>query len=55
MIMSNPLVVSPEYTECLEKLLKPDSCNTLKNELIEIFCGFWVFEYALWVKTKIWK
>ena len=24
----------------------------MKNELIEIFCGFWIFEYALWVKTK---
>ena len=27
----------------------------LKNELMEIFRGFWVFIYALWQKTKIWK
>ena len=26
--------------------------NTLKNELMEIFRGFRVFEYALWQKTK---
>ena len=29
-----------------------NSLNTSKNELIEIFRGFWVFEYALWQKTK---
>ena len=26
--------------------------NTSKNELLRIFCGFRVFEYALWQKTK---
>ena len=25
-----------------------NSLNTLKNELVKIFCGFRVFEYALW-------
>ena len=27
--------------------------NTSKNELIEIFRGFRVFEYALWQKRKL--
>ena len=31
---------------------KKNSLNTSKNELIEIFHSFWVFEYALWQKTK---
>ena len=26
----------------------------MKNELIEFFCGFWVFNNALWVKTRKW-
>ena len=29
-----------------------NSLNTLKNELVKIFRGFRVFEYALWQKTK---
>ena len=29
-----------------------NSLNTSKNELMEIFRGFRVFEYALWQKTK---
>ena len=29
-----------------------NSLNTLKNELMKIFCGFQAFEYALWQETK---
>ena len=29
-----------------------NSLNTLKNELVKIFRGFRVFEYALWQKIK---
>ena len=29
-----------------------NSLNTSKNELMKIFRGFRVFEYALWQKTK---
>ena len=29
-----------------------NSLSTLRNELMKIFRGFWVFEYALWQKTK---
>ena len=32
-----------------------NSLNTLKNELVKIFLGFWVFEYAIWQKMKIRK
>ena len=28
------------------------SLNTSKNELLKIFCGFWVFEYAPWQKNE---
>ena len=31
---------------------KITSLNTSKNELLKIFRGFRVFEYALWQKTK---
>ena len=31
-------------------LNKVNGLNTLKNELIKIFSGFRVFEYALWQK-----
>ena len=32
-----------------------NSLNTLRNELIKIFRGFLVFEYALWQKAKTQK
>ena len=32
-----------------------NNLNTLKNELVKIFCGYRVFEYALWQKMKTWK
>ena len=31
------------------------SLNTLKNEFMQIFCGFRVLECALWQKMKTWK
>ena len=32
-----------------------NSLSSSKNELMKIFRGFRVFEYALWQKTKTWK
>ena len=32
-----------------------NSLNTSKNELMKIFCGFRVFQYALWQKNKTQK
>ena len=43
----------PEHKKCLEKCSKSDKLlNTSKDELMNIFRGFRVFEYALWPKTK---
>ena len=51
--LSNTLRVKSWSQKCLEKFFKQiNSLNTSKIELIEIFRGFWVFEYALWQKTK---
>ena len=37
-----------ERTKCVEECSKSDSLHTSKNELMTIFRGFRVFEYALW-------
>ena len=32
-----------------------NSFNASNNEVMKIFCGFRVFEYALWQIAKTWK
>ena len=53
--LSNTLKVKFWSHKMLRKVLQIRLIVFSKNELTEIFCGFQVFEYALWQKTKTQK